>query len=73
MREGNNYESKNFKMGIIDEGALDKVLTFRENALDAVKSWREFYEVVDDRYFKQSYVDFPNRVSIKMHNIVHFL
>ena len=73
MREGNNYERKNFKMEIIDEGALDKVLKFRENTLDAGKSWRKFYEVVDDGYFKQSYVDFPKRVSIKMYNIVHFL
>ena len=26
MREGNNYESDNFEMDILDEGALDKAL-----------------------------------------------
>ena len=52
-------------MGIIDEGALDKVLTIRENTLDTVKSWRKFYEVIDDRYFKQSYFDFPIEFLLK--------
>ena len=52
-------------MGIIDEGALDKVLTIRENTLDTGKSWRKFYEVIDDRYFKQSYFDFPIEFLLK--------
>ena len=31
MGEGNNYESDNFEMDILDEGALDKALKVSEN------------------------------------------
>ena len=30
-KEGNNYQSKNFEINILDEGVLDKVLTVLED------------------------------------------
>ena len=52
MREGKNDESKNFEMGIIDEGALYKAFKVPGNTLDR-KTWKKNYEVIDDEYVKQ--------------------
>ena len=39
-REGNNVESNNFEMCILDGGTLDKVLTVPEKNLDEKKQKR---------------------------------
>ena len=57
-REVKNYESDNFEMEIIDEGALDKVLTVPEKTLDK-QNWIPIYEVIDFGYFKQCDVEYP--------------
>ena len=57
MREGNNDESNNFKMVIIDEGVLDKALTVHEGILNRETPWKTIYEVINDEYFKH-HVDF---------------
>ena len=58
LREVNNEESGNFQMQILDESALDKALDgpeyFRRGG-----NWKTIYEVIDDKYFKQSDVEFP--------------
>ena len=56
-KEGNNDESNNFEIEILDEVVLDKALTITEKTLDREKPWRSIYDITDDEYFKQSDVD----------------
>ena len=43
-------------MEILDEGGLHKTME---------KIWKIFYEVFDDKYFKQSDVEFPKGFVLK--------
>ena len=58
-REGNNYKSNKFRMDIIDEGALDKALEGPGKTLYRIKTWKIIHEVINEKYFKKSDVEFP--------------
>ena len=60
MREGNNDESNNFEMEILDEGALDKVLTFPGKTLDGGKTGRQFVTSLTMNTSKNQMFSFQN-------------
>ena len=68
-REVKNDEIENSEMEILDEGVLDKVLEVPGKTLGGEKPGGQFYEVIDDEYFKQSDVEFQF-FFIKMQNRV---
>ena len=75
LREVNNVKSDNFEMEILDESALDKVLEGPEK-IQTGKIWKTSYEFIDDKYFKQSYYEFPKEVPLKYKqefNVSHFI
>ena len=47
-RQVRNDKINNFKMEILDEGALDKVLTVPENNLDGKIPRKKIYEIIDN-------------------------
>ena len=52
-------------MEILDEGGLHKSMEGPRKTLDEEKIWKIFYEVFDDKYFKQSDVEFPKGFVLK--------
>ena len=64
MMEGNNDESNNFKMDILDKFALYKALEGRDK-LQTKNSRETIYQVIDDEYFKQPDVELPNEFLLK--------
>ena len=59
IRKGNNYQSKNSEMEILDEGALDKVLTVSGNTLEGKPLRKKIYEVIDNEWFKPTDDELP--------------
>ena len=64
MREGKNEKSNTFEMDILDEGVLYKALKFT-GTLDGKKLQKIIYEVIEDRYFKHTYVEFLKEFVLK--------
>ena len=60
-REGKNDESDNFEMEIIDEGALDKVLTVLKKTLDVKIPVRQF--------MRSSTMDISKNQALNLRNI----
>ena len=61
-------------MRILDEVALDKELE-GPGKIRRGKTWKTIYEVVDDKYFKKSDVQFPKEFLLKCKqefNVYHF-
>ena len=62
-------------MQILNEGALDKAMDGPENFRQE-KIWKKIYEVIDEKYFKQSDIEFPKEFLLKCKqyfNVSHFI
>ena len=72
----NDKSSENIEMGFINEGEINEYLVVPDKAKVTKNIWNTIYEVVNDKYFRQSYVMFLKDFlsEFKKHfNELHFI